>query len=382
MAFRIDKSRTSLLPSALCSSPTGTITIYLRQPTTSSDFESNTNYNSNTNNPYGETSRKRARTSENDEEASRTSPSSTKPSDAPSTPEFDTTTDQDDDEFEADFENMPSFQVHIAALTAQSLYFKSLMSFNGLETSSKRVIFESPTNCSEELNKLAMQTLIDWLYTGSYNLSNYAFATETTRESDQKDTSGKEAKPEHKAVGEEMVFLAILYVLGERLLAEEFKKVVLKDMYEIMRVYQRAVWTPAHAQNSEQKLIVNSVLWEHIQRLIRIVFDGTSEKAIREPAADDIKTDKNLKMPAPSTLWWKSWLGREPMRNMVAGFAASFWVTPEAKEFDVAARLKILEDVPEFQKWLLCYLQIPGKRLSDLPRADFGVPEKDWWLKK
>src|SRR5690606_32025467 len=204
---------------------------------------------------------------------------------------------------ESDNTVAPIFHVHVAALTACSLYFKSLISFDGLEVKQKKVIFECPTDCDFKLNKLAFQCFIDFLYTGTYDPMVYPFQSNTVV------AGGGENKP---ATGDTMIFNCILYVLGDKLLSEDFQKLVLMDMFALLVMYQRAYAKTPEYRSKEEKMI-SLIQWEELIKAANIVFSGTSSKAFDAPPGgieSETALDSNDKpKPVTKSRSRKTWLG-------------------------------------------------------------------------
>ncbi|RPA71933.1 hypothetical protein BJ508DRAFT_315167 [Ascobolus immersus RN42] len=124
-------------------------------------------------------------------------------------------------------EYIATFQVHLSVLVQESLYFGSLLSFDGAEARERKVILECATGYATYLDEIAFSCLVDHLYTGVFVLENYGEPRCTPLENPYKVAW-------EPRFGEDMVLLAALYCLGERLLVESFKKSVLIDMYTLL----------------------------------------------------------------------------------------------------------------------------------------------------
>ncbi|RPA73641.1 hypothetical protein BJ508DRAFT_380957 [Ascobolus immersus RN42] len=396
----------SILPSDLCSSPI--ITIYLRQPSGSPSKSSQCGPG------------KRVRISEDDSE-----PRASTTSTCHSTPE----TILDDDSTE----DLPSFQVHLSALTAKSEYFRSLMSFGGIEATQKKVVFECPTDCEPELNICAFKVFLDFCYSGTYMVENYPFQIEEIKRrsesqkakkhgesgtannnqgasadiirgtssdeylnvseseleqiSNTKDTETNTATRSEKALaytecsGELIVFIAILYVLADRLLSKDLKTEALKDMFHTLVDYQDA-WSEEVPTSASQD-IIDSTQWKHLKKATRIIFDCTTSKSLgvlrfcelaRLP--DSEVMERNVTESVDLKLR-HAWLGAEHMRNLIAAFHAHWWRLKKSNLYHMKNIMELVEENSEIRDPLLSYLMIGENMLDLLPKTDFGLHESD-----
>ncbi|RPA71944.1 hypothetical protein BJ508DRAFT_367534 [Ascobolus immersus RN42] len=384
----------SILPSELCSSPI--ITICLRQASNTSSPTSLTVDESKKKAPNRATKRPRESRAEEHPGTIHT-PSETQRDAARAVPE----------------EYLATFRVHLSALTEKSLYFKSLLSFQGVEMTENKVVLEAPplSGCDPQLIALAFKVFLDWSYSGTYNLANYPYMVEEIKRragrkvqiniggiaSVPATANKKDAEePLSKTMchGEKMVFTAILYVLADRLLVEEFRNEVLKDMYQTLETYTRVDAKCLRKTLTEigevDKKLYKSVTWTHMATTVKIIFDNTAEKSLGlsrfpKPAKSDI----DARIRDVEVHHRHAWLGAENMRNLIAAFLAKLWVPShsgnrkESRKLSPANvwhQMKIVEGNPDIMRPMMSYLMLYGvKTLDDIPRSDFGLPEGDWW---
>ncbi|RPA71943.1 hypothetical protein BJ508DRAFT_82571 [Ascobolus immersus RN42] len=301
-------------------------------------------------------------------------------------------------------EYLATFQVHVAALVSRSLYFKSLISFDGLEASQNKVLFECPSGGDPKLNKLAFGCFIDHCYAGRFELAKYTKdlepnASETSVEdTEQKegtqDTVASDPVANQPAVGiptgygtlgefryrsgDLIVFLAVLYCMGERLLADSFKQEVLKDMYALLKGYQNRRRDRRYLPPSS---VLDSLSLKHIEQAARIVFEGTISKRFSLPSSTQQKPPlppTRAPRTAISTESREKWLEGDPMRNLLAAFLAGQW-SDDGTGTEMDDKMETLERLPDLRRLVLSYLMIPGQRsLEDIPNSDFGFSNGDY----
>ncbi|RPA73643.1 hypothetical protein BJ508DRAFT_366626 [Ascobolus immersus RN42] len=361
MSYKINETTVPILPSALCSSPT--ITICLRQPPTSEDRSSSDRQDllaALAGTQIGSSSFQ----SDDIETDACTDPF----------PSAESLSDS-----KVDTTEMPTFQVHVAALVSQSLYFKGLMSFDGLEKSENRVIFECPTDCDPELNKLAWQCWVDFIYNGTYCIDNYRYQAYKRNVFE----SSEDGSQNRAADGDAMIFVSILYVLGDKLIAETFQKELLKDMFALISSSQEVHSKYLGIRTDEDTQKIASLEWSHIAEMVDIVFSGTSYKSFArreapgesEPQAEEPSRNKEA-FPVLRFKNRKAWLGREYMRNLMAAQMCYFWPFASSDELSNEHTFAILKNSPDIQQLLLCYLLDPalsGQPLHTFPLSDFGL---------
>ncbi|RPA73642.1 hypothetical protein BJ508DRAFT_313608 [Ascobolus immersus RN42] len=357
------------LPSVLCSSPT--ITICLRQPGASEDGLDPHATRQASVPPPVQTSKKSTIAKKNPTKKvpgsrNKSGNDAGTTSDPPSAGNTNTTSS-----------TMPTFQVHVAALVSQSLYFKSLMSFDaGMEKATNKVVFECPTDCRAELNRFAFSCFVDFLYNGTFDIENYTY-----HEGSFISIPGMESASGVKTTGDRLVFIGILYVLGEKLLARQFQKMLLQKMYDTMLQFQTKDFARrSTGGDTEEDRLPGTVLWSHVGSLVDIVFRGTPSRSFShdEPSSSE---ELEKEFPILDLKARKLWLGGENMRNLVAAFLSFGWSLSNgmARKCDVDSKHEIIRSTPEVQEWLLAYLLIPkpgDRRLDRLPKSDFGLQDE------
>ncbi|RPA73653.1 hypothetical protein BJ508DRAFT_333888 [Ascobolus immersus RN42] len=250
-----------------------------------------------------------------------------------------------------------TFQLHISVLTAHSEYFKSLISFNGLEVRQNCVYLESmDTQCPENVSRIAFNCFVDFIYTGHYDLSRYSIEA---------------TDHETYAVSEytlwEVLFTAQIYVLATKLLCDGLKKESMRRMRELLlrrdlREHQAETW-----------------YWVHIQRTVQSIFQGTA--CSRIPATGlIIGSPGNWPTgvtPEHSSVQRAAWLGKEPMRKLIAAYLASNWklsagAKKKMNEGRVRGQQHLVDMFPELNVLILGYLTSSTK-FEEHPLSGFGI---------
>ncbi|RPA74949.1 hypothetical protein BJ508DRAFT_365960 [Ascobolus immersus RN42] len=284
------------------------------------------------------------------------------------------------------FEVIASFHLHVLGLTTHSLYFAGLISFNGREVAENHVDFEAPwQNLDDEFARIAFSCFADFIYSGNYDVSRYSLSCDGKRVTLQR-------------LGVHLIINGMVYVLGERILAEGLKKVALKKVYRLFYGYHLFERLNTEDKFSDTLPRVRMYLasfeypsrWAVNYRLaIDILFKHTPRKCgpAWEPPTptEDNLVAKPDEKPFFTSIARAFWAGKEPMRNLFAAFFASIWNLPRAEdgrpvpENAIENRRLLIADQPEFMEHLLGYLTAArGKcHFMDLPITEFGLELSD-----
>lgn len=282
----------------------------------------------------------------------------------------------------------PTYQLHISVLIAHSDYFKSLISFNGLEVSQGRVNFESPAaySFSEDITKVAFGCFIDYIYTGDYNLSGYQVG---------------EDKHKIMFMPEQMTYHSAVYVLAERLLSDGLKHLAIKKLYALIYNYHFKKYhkpTPIPNLTSEEMLIyshnnsktIKEPWWPHFDLTVRIAFNGTFPRGslpppIPLPPANPALPPRTADSPiqASESVTRSTWLTGDHLRNLLGAFFASIWPSSFDKkgsisEAGMAGRKRLAENA-ELLQLIIAYLANPRTTFmfGSYPLRDFGITEEE-----
>ncbi|RPA73636.1 hypothetical protein BJ508DRAFT_333870 [Ascobolus immersus RN42] len=294
---------------------------------------------------------------------------------------------------------LPTFHVHLAALTAHSQYFSSLSSFNGLEMTEQKVTLHLPRldpSIDPCLAVEAAKLFIDYCY-GGYDVRDYAYDMpylEAAGSSKSSELATVEEEEEYYCKsemhhGKEMVFIAVAYVLADRLLAEGLKQKLVKSMYRSMMEYHgsRDDLKGGNSYSEAYARIYKSTNWDDFKKRARIIFNGTRTrflgvKGYVERYGMTPPTGHAQKAVLTSTenvAFRQPWLGKEYMRNLLCAFFSTLWSCRKHTDWSVRHPFELVEEVPGMAKPLLACLMIPEAHREDLkrfPNKDFGLPEE------
>ncbi|RPA73654.1 hypothetical protein BJ508DRAFT_333889 [Ascobolus immersus RN42] len=233
-------------------------------------------------------------------------------------------------------------RLHTSVLTDHSDYFKSLISFNGLEVSQNCVYLETPipNTFYSHLSEVAFNCFVDHIYTGDYNLSKYKVEV----------TDG--------------TTVAVNKLLNIRL-----KKRALVRMRRIL--LNLSPWV----RTGEKSTFVE------LTKTAGVIFSGTA--SLRNDVCPDL-SDEQWATKDTCLLDSKertSWLGNEPIRKLLAACLAEGWMlsreeTSNIQEGMVLVRRRLIELYPELGTLVLGYL-IAAVKLRDLPLSEFALEKAD-----
>ncbi|RPA73656.1 hypothetical protein BJ508DRAFT_48045 [Ascobolus immersus RN42] len=248
-----------------------------------------------------------------------------------------------------------TYHLHVSQLVEQSEYFRGLVAFDGIEVKENSVTLEYPFGHTKTTVASVFGCFVDYLYTGSYDFNKYNFTP-----------SAGNPIPIAKYANIHANYTAMLYVLADRLLADRLKQETLKRMHNLLLV----MWFDKPGLHTFFK-------WESILRMVRIVFDGT---ALRRKVASSKHSHglwNSEKSTAAKAVEASGWLGKEPMRKLVAAFLAGCMAPPEedlVSEGWVRVRQIVVDQFPELNVLMLGYI-MSGERFGNLTLAKLGIGE-------
>ncbi|RPA73657.1 hypothetical protein BJ508DRAFT_48050 [Ascobolus immersus RN42] len=269
---------------------------------------------------------------------------------------------------------LSTYHLHISALTAHSSYFKGLIAFNGLELSTNKILFESPIEY-DDMSLIAMGCFIDFIYTGTYNTTNYD------------DVYTSQSIVNIRMISGRFSMYLSIYVLAERILCDILKLAALRDMYALLAPLNRMYGNDySHVPLTQtQKSIYGDgkvrrfgrMSWVLLIRGIATLFDGTVSK----PATvSDTSLFSKDEVDSSEAKLRVKWTGVEPMRNMVAAFFAGIWtsfeVSPTNRMAGIQGRKDLIEGRPELMELILAYMSV-GTSFNDIPLSEFGLKESE-----
>ncbi|RPA75237.1 hypothetical protein BJ508DRAFT_332283 [Ascobolus immersus RN42] len=329
-------------------------------------------------------------------------------------------------------EVLGTFNLHIAALKEKSDYFASLMSFNGREVGDNQVDIEI-TELDCPLYKTegdgwkyavaAARCFVDFIYSGTFDAADHLDIDQLETVDSRKGNRGYQAKYRN---GEEFehIFLVNVaaYILADRLLAKQLKKLVLQRMYKnldgfttLFLRWDEDMWSGKPRDLVEFNKSIPDFLLErkpvnffdsfgfaHSSRWmngIKWIFDGTSYSTTNADIEEDLNGQNAADEASKPKLSLNAWerrreeklrrmeqrerlVGKEPMRRLISAFVLCFWLEPLAAGFsyekeedkydgehppmpsgDLTARNTLLECIPELQRMMDGY----RKTLNGMP---------------
>ncbi|RPA73652.1 hypothetical protein BJ508DRAFT_313617 [Ascobolus immersus RN42] len=279
-------------------------------------------------------------------------------------------------EEDSDIVVLKSFNLHVSVLKKHSEYFTGLFSFNGIEVAQDRVDFVAPEGLRDALNIVAFSCFATFLYSGTYNLADYSFMSE-------------EKSPQISFWCNQLLHQTAIYVLGDRLLCNGLKKETLKQTYNLLLNYL-VTYDKNSNQYTEQELQIYcnesaEIAWnKNMSEAIRMLFDNTTSNT--EAASQKTFTGKAKLYLSQARM---AWIGKDPMRNLLAAFVASIWhitisdYNNTISESRIKNRHHLISDPSDYEFMSLMLSYNVGLRpysvdaFKRIPLSDFGLEGVD-----
>ncbi|RPA73655.1 hypothetical protein BJ508DRAFT_48040 [Ascobolus immersus RN42] len=252
--------------------------------------------------------------------------------------------------------------LHLSALTNHSDYFKSLISFNGVEFSQKCVYLETPLDGMDGYSKVAFNCFVDFSYSGSYDLAHYTYV----------DSRNNDTIPISRHANVALVYLAAIYILADKLLSNKLKKCTLVKMRNTLLVLDKKL------KNGSK------LFWAELEKTVGIVFDYTAPSMGSSTDGVSVEDFARKNAHLVDSKERSAWLGNEPMRKMIAAYLAErWWLQEDGKinlmEGSVLGRKWLIDQYPELATLILGFM-LSGStiKLKDMPASEFGLEEADF----